>query len=280
MAVLPSRSWHLSALGLSTHVVLWGGDDRSRPLIIALHGWNGSAESWAVLAPLLVERGYRVLAVDVPGFGQSDTPAEPWDSHHYARWVADLLQGLLTQGMTPQVLLGHSNGGRIWVRYLQAHPECQLPTVLLGIPGMQLPPTLRVRLVRWVTPRLRWLHTLLPHRVYDWLRRKVLRAHDWVSTPAVLRQTMQRLLAEPDIREELPGITAPVLLLWGRKDSYTPVAGGHLYHQYLPRSALIIYPEARHGTLYTHAEPIADALDRFVQAPTAVLEYTDASLQL
>ena len=75
--------------------------------VIGLHGWARSREDLA--GPLA---GLNALAVDLPGFGASPEPPEAWDSRAYAALIAEVLAGL----DRPQVLLGHSFGGRVAVK--------------------------------------------------------------------------------------------------------------------------------------------------------------------
>jgi len=107
--------------------------------VIGLHGWARSREDLA--GPLA---GLNALAVDLPGFGASPEPPEAWDSRAYAALIAEVLAGL----DRPQVLLGHSFGGRVAVKLAAgclALPRGALgqpPRSRLRVPDGEAPPTL------------------------------------------------------------------------------------------------------------------------------------------
>jgi len=89
--------------------------------IVCLHGWGGSAESWDDLAPLLAHRaGAEIVAVDLPGFGEAGMPpTDGWDTWQYAEWLDALLKFLDWKN---PVLVGHSFGCRVLVRWLEKNP--------------------------------------------------------------------------------------------------------------------------------------------------------------
>lgn len=78
---------------------------------VLLHGMMGSSESWWQLTPLLVERGYRVLAVDLPGHGLSDR--DPRLTVPRAAEAVAVAVAAETPGRPPSLALGHSFGGLV-----------------------------------------------------------------------------------------------------------------------------------------------------------------------
>jgi len=86
------------------------GTDVREKIVILLHGMMGSAESWWRIIPLLVGRGYRVLALDLPGHGLSDR-----DPESSVNSAADAVIGTV-QTLAPHQRLfaiGHSYGGTV-----------------------------------------------------------------------------------------------------------------------------------------------------------------------
>ncbi|MGH7193731.1 MAG: alpha/beta fold hydrolase, partial [Candidatus Saccharimonadales bacterium] len=76
-------------------------------LVLLLHGWGDSSKGLAGLQRRLSD-GYEVLALDLPGFGGTQAPADVWNLDDYARFVAAALKKLkLGQ---PYAVIGHSNG--------------------------------------------------------------------------------------------------------------------------------------------------------------------------
>jgi 2-succinyl-6-hydroxy-2,4-cyclohexadiene-1-carboxylate synthase len=85
-----------------------------RQTLVLLHGFTGSAASWIDLLPGLLQPGRRLIALDLPGHGYSDAPAQP-ARYAIERCSADICAALLALGVGAQeaVLLGYSLGGRI-----------------------------------------------------------------------------------------------------------------------------------------------------------------------
>jgi pimeloyl-ACP methyl ester carboxylesterase len=88
---------------MTLHTRTWGTGDR---VAVLLHGLGGSGSSWHSVGPALAARGYRVVAVDLPGHGRS--PRDPQAS------VETFVQALLdTVEPRPALAIGHSLGGMI-----------------------------------------------------------------------------------------------------------------------------------------------------------------------
>lgn len=88
------------------------GSNRSDPPLLLLHGFSGSSHSWG--EPLLarLSAGRRLIAVDLPGHGESDVPAEA-GRFAFAAIVADLADLLDTLEVATAVWIGYSMGGRL-----------------------------------------------------------------------------------------------------------------------------------------------------------------------
>ena len=108
---------HVSDLGGPVHHLDFGGPPGA-PVVLAVHGLGGSALNWGLVGPLLAET-FRVLAVDLFGHGRSGLPAGR------GGLAADLsmLHRFLTEVIgEPTVMVGHSMGGVVALRYTAEHP--------------------------------------------------------------------------------------------------------------------------------------------------------------
>ncbi|MCM2971449.1 alpha/beta fold hydrolase [Larsenimonas suaedae] len=141
----------------------WG--DSSAPLVLALHGWLDNAMSFTHLAPELVRRGYRVVALDFSGHGHSQWLPGTLD---YALWdyVHDVLDALDELTDAPVRLLGHSMGASVALLTASIAPERVERLWLLDGLGMLVTPEADVvqQMRRAVTkmrrgPRARKVHS-------------------------------------------------------------------------------------------------------------------------
>jgi len=94
--------------GLNINYALEGEGE----LVVLLHGWGSNIKLFDNLIHLLSPK-YKVLAMDMPGFGQSDEPKEPWDVDNYVDFVLEFLKDFDCDKVT---LLGHSFGGRVIIK--------------------------------------------------------------------------------------------------------------------------------------------------------------------
>ena len=84
----------------------------SGELVVLLHGWGSNIKLFANLIDLLSAK-YTVVAMDMPGFGESEEPKTPWCVDDYVQFVIDFLKDYDTKEVT---LLGHSFGGRVIIK--------------------------------------------------------------------------------------------------------------------------------------------------------------------
>src|SRR6476646_119056 len=107
-------------------------DGGSGQPIVLLHGWGGQIASFGPIPAILAER-FRVIAVDLPGFGASPLPSRPWNSRDFAECVAGLISRLETG---PVTLVGHSHGGRTAISLAVNYPEAVRKLVLVDSAGI------------------------------------------------------------------------------------------------------------------------------------------------
>lgn len=139
----PAEHQMVMSDGLRYHVVASG----QGPVVVLVAGFPQSCYAWRRVAPLL-DRDYRVLAVDLPGQGDSDKPIAGYDTRTTARRIHGLLR---TLGHERFVYVGHDIGA--WVGYALAH---DFPDVLRGIslidgnvPGVTLDSTIALGPENW-----------------------------------------------------------------------------------------------------------------------------------
>ena len=101
-----------------------------RPVVL-VHGIGGGAADWELNVGALAERGFRAIAVDMPGHGASDPPPRDWDPRDSAAMVRDFLDAL---GLGSAALIGHSAGGLLAAAAALQHPE-RVEALVLNAPA-------------------------------------------------------------------------------------------------------------------------------------------------
>lgn len=117
------RSLRVSGMGLELNVLEWAAKGPARGDAVLVHGFQDVAWSWDLVAPELARIGYRVLAPDLRGFGDSDR-VHPSGYYYFPDYVFDLTELVdALCGAHPIALVGHSMGGNVAVMYAGLYPE-------------------------------------------------------------------------------------------------------------------------------------------------------------
>ena len=113
--------------------------DPTGPLVVLLHGWPETRRSWHRVTPLLTVKGYRVLAPDLRGLGDSARAPDGYDTCNAAEDIHQLVAHL---GCQQILLVGHDLGAWVAYAYAAAHPTevSRLVVADAGIPGVSPEP--------------------------------------------------------------------------------------------------------------------------------------------
>lgn len=209
----------------------------AEPWLLALHGWGRSHRDWS---QVLV--GIDAVALDLPGFGSTPAPPEPWDLERYAEAV----QPVLDEMSRPVVVLGHSFGGSVAVHLAsRTGPDVIRALVLTGSPLIRSSgggkPPFSFRLARWLYRR-----GLFPDSRMEQLRR-ARGSDDYRAATGVMRDTLVRIVNE-DVSDLLPHLRVPVELVWGEKDAEVPTSVADAVDRIVATSKLTVLTGVGHDT--------------------------------
>lgn len=221
------------------------------PPVVVLHGWGASIDAVGSIVDGLAGR-LEVVAVDLPGFGESSEPPEPWDARAYARFVLALCDELELERFS---LVGHSNGARIGIVVAATAPERLGRMVLTGAAGLKpkRKPSYYARVAVAKAGRVVGAVGGAPgRRLQDRMRRKVA-ARDWLEASEGMRGTFRRLIGA-DLSPLLPSVRASTLLVWGSRDEDTPLWMGRRMEEAIPDAGLVVLE----GGHYVYAERAAE----------------------
>jgi pimeloyl-ACP methyl ester carboxylesterase len=235
-----------------------------RPIVL-LHGWGGRIESWGVIPAVLAER-FRVVALDLPGFGETVGPERPWGPSDYADFVAHFLR---ERGLGPVTLVGHSHGGRTAISLAARHPELLDKLVLVDSAGIVPRRGPRYYLRVYAVKAARGILALAPlapirSRAMEAVYRAVGSADYNAAMDPILRATLVRCVNE-DLRRLLPAMKVPTLLVWGSADLDTPLADGKLMERLIPDAGLVVFEGAGHFAYLDRPDRFCRVLTHFVE---------------
>lgn len=204
------------------------GDD-----LVFLHGYLACKESFAYQLTYF-SKFFRVTAFDFPGMGKSAPLTSPWSVGEYAEHAREVLAAL---GVGRARLVAHSFGGRVALKLLSESPDLFERALLTGCAGV--PPqrgfsyTLRVkayRAVKKVAPRF---------------AEKRFGSHEYRTLSPVMRESYKKIVNE-DLTPCLCGIRAPVLYVFGDKDTATPPYMAEILHENTADSGLVYMKGCSH----------------------------------
>jgi pimeloyl-ACP methyl ester carboxylesterase len=239
-----------------------GGTGRA---IVLLHGWGGQIASFGPIPGILAEK-FRVVAVDLPGFGESPVPSRPWDARDFGDCVAGLLRRL---GLGPVTLIGHSHGGRTAIALAAQYPELVRKLVLVDSAGIVPRRGPRYYGQVYLIKAARRLFSLPGLRAgKDSVMRQVYRmvgSADYnAATNPILRATLVKVVND-DLRPLLPRITMPTLLIWGTQDRDTPLSDGRLMERLIPDAGLVELVGAGHFSYLDQLDTFCRIVTHFVE---------------
>lgn len=232
-------------------------DQGQGPVALLLHGWGTDHRSLSLVSKAL--SGFRVIAIDLAGFGGSEMPRESWTIQDYSDFVEHCLDKL---GITDQLalLVGHSFGGRIALDYLARNSDRAARLVLIASHGLPEPKTLRSTLARLGAKVGKVLTAPLPSDVKQSLRRQLYSFagnEDYLNS-GVMKDTFLEVIKQ-DVSNIAPKIKTPTLLIYGAQDQTTPPELGRRIASLLPNSNLVVINEAGH---YVHLDQTDQVINK------------------
>lgn len=212
--------------------------------VIVMHGWGCKASTVDILARAAADESTTVYNLDLPGFGDSAEPSAIWGVGDYTALIESFVQQL---NIKRPVLIGHSFGGRIAIMY-SAHNETDR-IILVDAAGIKPRRPLRYYIKVYSFKTAKRLLPLLAGRkrandIINRWRGKAGSA-DYAAASPQMRAIMSKVVNE-DLTPLLPLIKAPVLLIWGERDTATPIADAKKMERLIPDAGLVSYPEAGH----------------------------------
>jgi pimeloyl-ACP methyl ester carboxylesterase len=225
----------------------------SDPPLLLLHGGPIDSRSWRPQIEAFSGQ-YTVVAWDAPGCGQSSDPPGDWRMEEYADCLAEFIEALQLE--RPHVL-GLSWGGglalQLYARYPHLPRSLILASAYAGWAGSLPPEEVERRLQKaihdadlppeqFVPGFVSTLFTKsAPQDVIDEVSAIISDAYH----PSGMK-TMLRAFAACDLRETLPTIAVPTLLLYGELDVRSPLHVAEEMHRQIPESQLVVMPGVGH----------------------------------
>ena len=262
--------------GIAYREELPGDGNASAPAALFLHGYPTSSFLWRNVLPAAAAAGYRAIAPDLPGFG--DSPADlpgTWERQmeHVERFRRAL-------GIEELVLGVHDWGGLIGLRWACDHPDAVRGLVITDTgffpdgrwhgmakslrtegEGEQVLANINRDLFG---AALRHISPGLPAAVVD---------EYWKAySDEERRRSQLDLYRSGDFSKlepydgKLAALGVPVVIVWGALDEFAPVGGAHRFHKQLPGADLVVLEDAGHYVMEDDPARVAAEVRGFLEA--------------
>ena len=249
------------------------GNPHGLPVVL-LHGYTDSAIDWVPMLPYL-PRTWRLIIPDLRGFGSSSKPPCCYDLVDFA-YDIDLLLDHLHVRRTD--IVGFSLGSMVAQRFAETWPNRVRRVVLISSAGAthkcRAPVDLHqfdcgmnaIRAMKAVPAAnspfmIRWFGAPAPalRRLMSMERRNAaaLPLSSW-------RTVLSQALTDPRLREFLPRLKAPALLIWGSEDPIMSPRDRASLEVALPHAAVRVFAGLGHDVIWERPRRVADAIRRFL----------------
>jgi 2-succinyl-6-hydroxy-2,4-cyclohexadiene-1-carboxylate synthase len=267
--------------GIRLGVEQLGAASKHGLTLVMLHGFTGSAAGWGNLLDMLAAYGLRIIALDLPGHGQSDAPGDPgrYAIEHCERDIVAALQELGVK-RDASVLLGYSMGGRIalYTAYSRFFRALILES---ASPGLEDPVEREQRRagdealatsierdgVQAFVDRWEQLPLFASQRLLSPETREVLRRQRLNNRADGLAQSLRGVGTgvQPPLQDRLPALHMPVLLIAGGLDTKFAAIARSMSLA-LPQSQLRIVAGAGHAVHLERPAEFASLVGEFCLA--------------
>lgn len=245
--------------------------------VLLVHGFNHHAEAWVRNVDALVAAGFRVVALDLPGFGRSGVPRMNYSLAGYARFLVSFMDVV---GIKKAHLVGHSMGGAIVLKTAIEEPRRVTSVTGVDPAGMfsSVPatwalaghPVVRAALRPLLGRRrlLEWSHARAYHDPRLSTARQVDIMAEAYAQPGYREHILdmaQTMLLKPEgglLWDDLPRLRRPALIVWGRQDRTVPLQHAYRAAHRVPAAELRIYDNCGHLAMYEQSRAFnRDLLD-------------------
>lgn len=233
-------------------------DENDTAPMLFLHGWRSKGVIWRGVCEKLAHYGRAMYALDLPGFGGSETPKTPYSLGDYADVVAKFIE---TFTMRDCIVIGHSFGGSVAIKLAARYPSLVSKLILTNSAGIRrrtIKKRARALCARFVKP------IFAPHFMQQ-LRKRIytlIGAEDYLATPA-LTETFRAVTSE-DLTLILSSITQPTLIIWGDRDRATPLKDARVFERLIPNAKLVILKGARHYSFLDNPNEWVEQIKTFI----------------
>jgi pimeloyl-ACP methyl ester carboxylesterase len=212
--------------------------------ILILPGWGNTRNTFTNIINYFKE-DYTIYIVDYPGFGNSPIHNKELTIYDYAELIYNFIKDL---NINLPIIIAHSFGGRITSILLGKYNLKIDKLVLIDVAGIKRRKKLKIYLKEKIYKILKKLNKFLPvikREIYLQKLGMYFSSSDYKNIPNSMKKTFQNIIKE-DLRKYYKEIKVETLIIWGDKDTDTPLKDAIYLNKIISNSATIIYENSNH----------------------------------
>ncbi len=233
-------------------------------VILLLHGWGSNITLFDGIVKTLSPT-HRIVAPDMPGFGKTSEPHEPWCVDDYVDFIIKFLNCLNIKEFS---VLVHSFGGRVLFKLnaIEELPFIINKAVLIDSAGIMPKKTFKQKVsLRMYKAARRIMSTKILHFLYpDAVEnmRKKRGSADYNNATPTMRNTLVKVVNE-DLKPLVSKLNCPTLIIWGDADTATPISDAKIMERLIPDAGLVVCEGAGHYSFLEQPAKVHGALKAF-----------------
>ena len=251
--------------------------------VVLVHGLGEEGMSyWRYVVDMLAPT-YRVILLDLPGFGRSGREKALYSPAQYAK----LLDWFIRQRTSlPVTLIGHSMGGAVSLYYASVYPENLKRLIVLDAAGILHRSAFTKHFIEMTelgNPMLDGLTHKSTSRFNEWFSSMLFKAESILKPleksqgyPVISERILKRFsptvvagyaLAQTDFSRVIYKIRTHTTIIWGREDDTSPPRVADVLNKRIPGSQLIWIDKAGHNPIVENVDATNQVLREVLQAP-------------
>ncbi|MCP3925598.1 MAG: alpha/beta hydrolase [Desulfobacterales bacterium] len=283
--LLPAQHWQFSYFDeprFNSKVAVLEAGDKHNPPVILIHGLGQlGMKDWFTVIPDL-EKNYHVIAIDLPGFGNSSASFLRFLPSHYAEVIAAISKQYINR---KAIVIGHSMGGAVALRYSNLYGELVDKLIVVDAAGI----IEKSAFIKYIA-KFKFGDDLpvFVQNIIDQLNGFSSSMIEAESKPASITHFLQKndsawkllvsdspnmnaalSLVEEDFSQAVADLTVPVDIIWGEKDTVAPLRTGKVLNKQLTKARLQVIKGAGHMPMQSHHYEFIQALNIALTEPIA-----------
>ena len=212
------------------------GNEKGKDIVL-LHGWGQNIEMMKPIGDRLCD-DFRITILDFAGFENGDEPKDIRSKERYCVFLEDLLKKLKVR---KPIVIGHSFGGRVAIKYSSRNPVEKL--VLFGAPCIR-----KDNELSFSVKMLKKIKKIPGMNSFGEYMKKYIGSRDYKAASPIMRQTLVNVVNE-DLSKFAREIECPTLLVWGENDEEAPISDAEDLEKIMMDAALIRLPGGHYAYL-------------------------------